>query len=127
MDNFCPMNNVVCCSCGCKLVAGVSLNFVVTSKRATWKCPVFGGLDIPDRPAQAIAVLCKACARDKVMPEYCIEFQDDGLVKYHEIKKLEELDDAAFQMKYYFGKKMGRSSADRNALMLKAARERSVN
>ena len=123
MDKPCPMNNVLCCSCGCKLVAGTSLNFVVTPKRATWKCPVFGGLDIPDCPAHAIAVVCKACARDNVLPKYCIEFQDDGLVKYHETEKLEELDDAAFKMSYYFGKKTDRVQQ----MIWKAARQRSVN
>ena len=127
MDNLCPMNNVVCCSCGCKLVAGVGLNFVVTSKRATWKCPVFGGLDIPDCPARAIAIICDACDRGNVPPVDCVEFLDNGLVKYHELEKLEEVVQAEFKMKYYFGKKMGFSSAVRNRLMLKAARERSVN
>jgi len=127
MDNLCPMNKVVCCSCGCKLVAYVGLNFVVTSKRATWKCPVFGGLDIPDCPTRAIVIICNACARDNVPPVDCVEFQGGGLVQYHELEKLEEVDQAAFKMNYYFGKKMIRSSAARNELMLKAARERSEN
>ena len=123
----CPMNNVVCCSCGCKLMAGVGLNMVVTSRRATWKCPVFGGLDVPDCPARAIAIICNACARDNVPPVDCVEFQGNGLVQYHELKNLDEVDQAAFKMNYYFGKKLDLSSADRNKFMLKAARERGVN
>ena len=127
MDKICPMNNVFCCACGCKFVAGVGFNMMVTSKRATWKCPVFGGLDIPDCPARAIAIICNACARDNVPPVDCVEFLGNGLVQYHELKNLDEVDEAAFKMKYYFGKKMGFSSAVRNRLMLKAARERGVN
>lgn len=126
-DDLCPMNNVVCCSCGCKLVAGVGLNLKVTSKRATWKCPVFGGLDIPDCPARAIAIICNVCFRDNVPPVDCVEFQGNGLVQYHELEKLEEVDQAAFKIKYYFGKKLGMRSAGRTKLMLKAARERRMN
>ena len=132
MDEFCPMSNVRCCACGCQLVppgAGTNadINFKITKKVATWKCPICGSFDIPDYPPRAMAIICDECARDNVPVRECVEFQGNGLVKYHDIEKLEDVSEALSKMKYYIGKKLGMSSATRNKLMLHAAREQSVN
>ena len=127
MNKFCPMNNVRCCACGCKLASSAGTNFKITRKRATWKFPVFGGFDIPDYPPRAMAIICDECARESVPVRECVEYQSNGLVKYHDVEKLEDVSEALSKMKYYFGKKLGMSSAARNKWMLKAARERSIN
>ena len=123
----CGMKNLRCCSCGSRLAPCASLNVAVTMKRATWKIPVFGGFDIPDYPPRAVAIICDECAIKKVPVRFCVEFQGSGRVKYHDIDSLEDVSAADWKLKYYFGKKFGLSSAARNKLMLRAARERSVN
>lgn len=123
----CGMKNLRCGSCGCHLTPCAGLNIVVTMKHATWKCPVFGGFDIPDYPARAVAIVCDDCARNNVPVRECVEFPSFGRVIYHDFDSLEDVNAADCKMKYYFGKKLGTSSAGRLRLMLKAARERSVN
>ena len=124
---LCGTKNLKCCSCGCYLMPCAGLNIAVTMKRATWKCPVFGGFDVPDFPPRAVAIVCDDCARDNVPVRECVEFQVSGRVIYHDFDSLEDVSEAVCKMKYYFGKNFGRSSTARNKLMLKAARERSVN
>jgi hypothetical protein len=122
----CGMKNLKCCSCGCRL-APAGLSVVITVKRATWKIPVFGGFDIPDYPPRAVAVVCDDCARNNVPIQRCVEFQRSGRVKYHDFDSLEDVSAAVCKMKYYLGKKWWSSSAGRNKLMLRAAREQSLN
>jgi len=102
------------------------LNLAVTNKRASWKCPVFGGFDIPDYPPLAVAIICDDCAIKERQIWVCVEFVGGGLVKYHGLHELEEVSGAECKMKYYFGRKLGMGSPARK-LVLKAARERSVN
>jgi len=125
--NNCSKLEILCCACGHKINTRRGLNLAVTNKRATWKCPVFGGFDVPDYPALAVAVICDCCAAGNARIRVCIEFEGGGPVKYHDIDSLEDVSGAECKMKYYFGKKLGMSPAARNKLMLKAARERSVN
>jgi len=117
----------MCCACGHKIDTKRGLNLAVTNKRATWKCPVFGGFDIPDYPPLAVAIICDCCAAGNARIRVCVEFVGGGLVKYHCLHELEEVSGAECKIKYYFGKKSGMSSVARLELMLKAARELNVN
>jgi hypothetical protein len=124
----CGGMNLKCCSCGCRLAPAV-VNIVVTMKRATWKIPVFGGFDILDYPPRAVAIICDDCARNNVPVQRCVEFQRSGRAKYHDFDSLEDVSAADCKKKYYFGykAKLWSSSAGRTKLMLRAAREQSLN
>ena len=75
-----------------------------------------------------MAIICDDCARDDVPVRECVEFQFAGPVKYHDVDSLEDVSAAVCKTKYYFGKNLGEMTpAARNKLMLKAAREWSVN
>ena len=121
------MKNLRCCSCGNRLGPCPGFNIVVTGKRATWKWPVFGGFDVPDFPPRAVAVICGDCAKKNVPPRECVEFPSYGRVIYHDVDSLEDVSAADCKIIYYFGKKLGRSSAVRNKLMLRAGMDPSTN
>lgn len=126
-ENFIKQN-IKCCACGGTLETSKVLNILVTKKIATWKYHIFGVLDCPGYPPKAMAFVCDECRKNEVKIRHCIEFEvSTGQVTYHDVDSLEDINEASCKMKYYFGKKLEEISAVRNKLMLKAARERSVN
>lgn len=119
----CSRLEIRCCACGCKLDTSAGLNIAVTVKRATWKCPVFGGFDIPDHPPRAVAIICDDCANKNKQIWVCVEFEGGGFVKYHGMHNLEDVSPSLAKLKYYFGRKMARAWK----LILRAARQQSEN
>lgn len=118
----CSRLEILCCACGGKIDTKAGLNLAVTMKRATWKCPVFGGFDIPDYPPRAVAVICNDCVIHNKRIWVCIEFEGGGLVRYHRMHKLEDISGTLAKLRYYFGKKMARAQ-----LIKRGARQLSEN
>ena len=104
-DNF-IRKNVECCACGGSMEMSSCINIVELKKRATWKFPVFGHIDIPDYGPRAMAVVCDECMRNpKVKIRRCIEWEGTPYqVKYHDVNDLEDDKKSVSQMDYYFGK-----------------------
>ncbi len=100
----------------------MELNVVITRKRASWKCPIYGNFDDPDFPPRAVAIVCDKCARAGVKITFCVEFQSNMVVKYHTLENLDEVNVAEIKMKHYFGKKFVLSSLARKKLLLRAAK-----
>ena len=121
------MKNLKCCACSLGIHQLTEFNVVITTKRATWKCPIYGNIDDPEFPPRAVAIVCDDCAREHAKVIYCVEFLSKAMVKYHVLDNLDEVKLAEKKMKSYFGKAFGISSIDRQKLMLKAATERNLN
>lgn len=121
-DEIYAMKDIKCCACGCELAPSAGINFTITKKVATWKFPICGSFDIPDYPPRAMAIICDECARANVPVRECVEYQNNGLVKYHDVEKLEDVSEALSKTKYYFGRLF-----KLRKLIRKAAREQSVN
>ena len=117
----CGMKKLKCCSCGCKILPCSDLNVLVTTKSASWKCPIYGTFDDPNFPARAVAIVCDVCARASAKIIFCVEFQSNALVKYHTLEKLDEVNVAEIKMKHYFGKKFVLGLIDKKRIMLRAA------
>ncbi len=123
MDDFCSMKNLKCCSCGGKILKWcMELNVVITTRRASWKYPIFGNFDDPYFPPRAVAIVCDKCARAGAKITSCVEFQGSFVVKYHTLEKLDEVNLAEIKMKHYFGKKFVLGSLARKELLLRAAK-----
>lgn len=103
-ENF-IRKNVECCACGGTLEESGCINIVELKKRAIWKFPVFGQIDIPGYGPRAMAVVCDECMQNKVKIRRCIEWEGSPyLVKYHDVNDLEDDKKSVSQMNYYFGK-----------------------
>ena len=121
-DNF-IRKNVECCACGGTLEKSGNINIVELKKRATWKFPGFGHIDVPGYESRAMAVVCDECIQNKVKIKRCIEWEGTPYqVKYHDVDHLEDSSKSASQMNYYFGRLFRMRK-----LVRKAAREQSVN
>lgn len=125
----CGMKNLKCCACHHRIKLHGELNVVITTKRASWKCPVYGSIDDPDFPARAVAIVCDDCARGHAKIIYCVEFLSSALVKYHCLDSLDEVKLAEVKMKSYFCKQFCIGSIDPKQCMKKAdaAKNRSMN
>lgn len=81
--------NCKCCTCGGDLGMSESLNYCVTKKIATWKCPVFGPVNCPWFPGRAVAFLCDECVEKERKVLFAIEFEEGQPPKYHALDSLE--------------------------------------
>ena len=123
------MKNLKCCACSLGIHQLGELNVIITTKLATWKCPVYGSIDDPDFPPRAVAIVCDDCAREHAKVIYCVEFVSSALVKYHVLDNLDEVKVAEKKMKSYFGKKkeIGDIGPEQCRLKANAAKNLSKN
>lgn len=93
MDECWVRKNVKCCACGGTLETSEFINIKETDKRATWKYPVFGHIDIPGYEPRAAAIVCDGCLQRKEKIRRCIEWEGTSyLITYHDIDSLEDVD-----------------------------------